>query len=217
MQLLLESGALCERDTFQGERCLYNALNDRIRNLLLSYDYSKSTDPLQPFAAHITSLLTRDHPKSTDLLVTGAHQSFQLHKFILSARSPYFSRKLAAAPETTSWKLPATVPDPAFAIAIRYLYFGEIPNELGGGPGTGFSDDEVLEGMDKITKQLEIRNLWDGILEAGDRRMARQRRQDEVERGRAQVDEWFHNNVIRHQISIDSSKASEVRCPSSSR
>lgn len=58
VQLLLEAGALCLRDTFQGQRCLYNALNDRIRNLLLSYDYSKSTDPLQPFAAHITSLLT---------------------------------------------------------------------------------------------------------------------------------------------------------------
>ena len=46
VQLLLESGALCERDTFQGERCLYNALNDRIRNLLLSYEYSKSSDPV---------------------------------------------------------------------------------------------------------------------------------------------------------------------------
>ena len=33
VQLLLEAGALCERDTFQGERCLYNALNNRIRNL----------------------------------------------------------------------------------------------------------------------------------------------------------------------------------------
>src|SRR6266702_8657208 len=61
VQLLLDSGALCERDTFAGERCLYNALNDRIRNLLLSYDYAKSTNPLQPFAAHISSLLTRRH------------------------------------------------------------------------------------------------------------------------------------------------------------
>ena len=38
VELLLESGALCERDTFQGERILYNALNNRIRNLLVRYD-----------------------------------------------------------------------------------------------------------------------------------------------------------------------------------
>ena len=100
--MLLEQGAKCERDTFQGERCLYNALNDRIRNLLLSYDYSKSTDPLQPWAAHITGLLTREVPKTSDIAVHTRDATFQLHKAILSARSPYFARKLAAAPETKS-------------------------------------------------------------------------------------------------------------------
>ena len=38
VELLLESGAVCERDTFQGERILYNALNNRIKSLLLRYD-----------------------------------------------------------------------------------------------------------------------------------------------------------------------------------
>lgn len=159
MQLLLESGALCERDTFQGERCLYNALNDRIRNLLLSYDYSKSTNPLQPFAAHITSLLSRDQPQTSDLQVAAASELFHLHKFILSARSPYFHRKLSAAPDTATWKIPAAIPPQAFAIAIRYIYLGEIPRDVGGGPGTGFTEDEVLQGIDKISKHLEIRSL----------------------------------------------------------
>jgi len=44
VELLLESGAVCERDTFQGERILYNALNNRIKSLLLRYDV------LLPFA-----------------------------------------------------------------------------------------------------------------------------------------------------------------------
>lgn len=178
---------------------------------MLSYDYSKSTDPLQPFAAHITSLLSRHHPKTSDLLVTTAEQTFHLHKFVLSARSPYFQRKLAAAPETVSWRLPASIPGPAFAIAIRYLYFGEIPNDVGGGPGTGFSEEEILEGLDKISRQLEIRNLWEAILEAGDRRMARQKRQDEVARGRFQIEQWFQENVLQHKIVIDSGKADHVR------
>ena len=211
MQLLLEAGALCERDTFQGERCLYNALNNRIRDLLLSYDYSKSTDPLQPYAAHITSLLAREQPKTSDILVASAEESFRLHKFILSARSPFFSKKLAAAPETVLWKLAPTVPPQAFDIAISYLYLGAIPSEVGGGPGTGYTEDEVLEGIDKITKHLEIRNLWDSILEAGDRRLARQRRTDEVAKGRNQIESWFYDNVLRHKFTIDKSKADSIK------
>ena len=211
VQLLLESGALCERDTFQGERCLYNALNDRIRNLLLSYDYSKSSDPLQPFASHITSLLSRDHPRTSDIAVSGPAETFYLHKFILSGRSPYFSRKLSIAPDTASWKLPPAIAPQAFGIAIRYLYLGEVPNDVGGGPGTGYSEEEVLEGIDKISKHLEIRSLWDAILEGGDRRLARQRRTDEVEKGREQLGTWFANNILKHKVEVDTSKAESVK------
>ena len=211
VQLLLESGALCERDTFQGERCLYNALNDRIRNLLLEYDYSKSSDPLQPLASHITSLLNRDHPKTSDIVVTSAGKSFNLHKFVLSARSPYFRKKLSNAPDTISYKLPANLPPQAFEIAIRYLYLGEIPTDVGGGPGTGFTEEEIVEGIDRISKQLEVRSLWDGVLESGDRRMARQNRTEEVQRGRDQIHEWFKENVIKHKIQIETAKAEDVR------
>lgn len=211
VQLLLESGALCERDTFQGERCLYNALNDRIRNLLLEYDYSKSSDPLQPLASHITSLLNRDHPKTSDIVVTSAEKSFNLHKFVLSARSPYFRKKLSNAPDTISYKLPANLPPQAFEIAIRYLYLGEIPTDVGGGPGTGFTEEETVEGIDRISKQLEVRSLWDGVLESGDRRMARQNRTEEVQRGRDQIHEWFKENVIKHKIQIETAKAEDIR------
>ena len=211
VQLLLESGALCERDTFQGERCLYNALNDRIRNLLLSYDYSKSTDPLQPLASHITSLLARDHPQTSDILVTTAEKTFNLHKFVLSARSPYFRKKLSQAPDTASWKLPPTVPLPAFETAIRYVYLGEIPNDIGGGPGTGFTEDEVLQGVDRISRHLEVQSLWEGILEGGDRRLARQRRTEEVEKGQDQLEAWYRQSVLKHKVVIDTEKAEDIK------
>lgn len=210
VQFLLESGALCERDTFQGERCLYNALNDRIRSLLLSYDYSKSTDPLQPFASHITSLL-KDTLKTSDILVEAAGEAFYLHKFILSMRSPYFSRMLSIAPETTSWKIPPTIPPQAFKIAMKHMYLDEIPVELGGGIGTGYSEDEVLKGIDKIGKQLEIKNLWGGILDASDRWLARQRRAEEVDKGRNQLEAWFRKNVLKYKVSIDTAKVNTVR------
>jgi ankyrin repeat and BTB/POZ domain-containing protein 1 len=229
VQLLLEAGALCERDTFQGERCvkkasrketplttafarcLYNALNDRIRNLLLSYDYSRSTNPLQPLAFHISSLLVRDHPKTADITVSATDEYFHLHKFILSARSPYFKQKLSATPETTTWKLPSSIPPQSFSFVIRYLYMGELPRDLGGGPGTGYTDSEVLAGTDKICKHLEIQSLLPLILDSTDRRIARQRKADELERGRDQLDEWFRDNVLKHKIVTDTSRADDVK------
>ena len=186
-------------------------LNDRIRNLLLEYDYSKSTDPLQPFAAHVTSLLTSVHPQTSDIVVTAAEESFRLHKFILSARSPYFSKKLAFAPDASSWKLPSTLPPQSFGIAIRYLYLGEVPNDIGASPGIVFTEDEILEGLDKISKQLEVRSLWDDILGSGDRRFARQRRTDELEKGRDQIELWFSQNVLKHKIVTTTDKANDVQ------
>ena len=194
-----------------GERCLYNALNDRIRNLLLSYEYSKSTDPLQPYTAHITSLLSRATPKTADIVVASAERSFNLHKLILAARSPYFRKKLEHAPDTTSWKLPPTVPPQAFETAVRHLYLGALPADVGGGPGTGFSEEQVLEGIDRVSTQLEIRSLWAGILDGGDRRLARQHQADEAERGRAQIESWFHENVMRHRLVLETERVEDIK------
>ncbi|KAH0283229.1 hypothetical protein M436DRAFT_63282 [Aureobasidium namibiae CBS 147.97] len=207
-QHLLESGALCERDTFQGERCLYNALNDRIRNLLLQYDFSKSTDPLQPLAAHTTSLLSRPEPKTSDILVSTYDRDFALHKFILAARSPYFAEKLARQPDTTSWKLPPKIPSQSFNSVVRYLYLGEASADL--------SDDEeeqkaILAGIDKLGKQLEVPTLFENIIDAGDRRMARQRRTEEMARGRDQFVTWFQANVLRHKVHTDTEKADQAK------
>lgn len=37
VQYLLANGARCEANTFDGERCLYGALTDQIRRMLLNY------------------------------------------------------------------------------------------------------------------------------------------------------------------------------------
>jgi ankyrin repeat and BTB/POZ domain-containing protein 1 len=161
-------------------------------------------------AFHISSLLTRDHPQTADIAVSTLDEVFHLHKFILSARSPYFRQKLAAAPETTIWRL-GSLPPQSFGIAIKYLYLGELPKDVGGGPGTGFTDSEVLAGVDKISKHLEIQSLSQLILDGAGERLARQRRADEVEKGRDQLDLWFHENVLRHKVVTDTSKADDVK------
>lgn len=192
-------------------RCLYNALNDRIRNLLLEYDYSKSTDPFQPLAAHISSLVTRDSPKTSDIVVQADDESLYLHKFILAARSPYFKKKLATAPGTSTWRLPSSIPPQAFVAAIKYLYFGEAPRDLRSGPGTGFTESEVFAGVDKIAKHLEIQSLMDSIIDSGDRRLARQRRTTETARGRYQLEEWFQENVLGNKVVVETSQADDVK------
>ena len=155
--------------------------------------------------------MTRDHPQTSDITVATTSEVFHLHKIVLSARSPYFRKKLLATPEITSWKLPPIIPPQAFTIAIKYLYLGEIPTDVGGGPGTGYSEDDILEGIDKISRQLEIRSLWEDVLDGGDRRLARQRRTDEVEKGRSQLETWFRENVLKHKVVVDTEKADGVK------
>ncbi|KAG9233378.1 hypothetical protein BJ875DRAFT_45905 [Amylocarpus encephaloides] len=210
VQLLLESGALCERDTFQGQRCLYNALNHRIRNLLLQYDYSKSADLLQPFASHISSLLRHASPNTSDICLSAASTSWNLHKFILSARSSYFSKNLQSSPASATWRL-VNVPAEAYQVVIQYLYLGAVPTDLGLTNESSVTVDEVLAGIDKASKQLGIESLWEGILAGNDKRLARQRHQDDVEQGRDQIEEWYHSNIIRHKLVVDTSRAQEVK------
>jgi ankyrin repeat/BTB/POZ domain-containing protein 1 len=135
---------------------------------------------------------------------------WNLHKFILSARSPYFQKKLMAAPETAVWRLASTIPPEAFDVAVRYVYLGEVPSDLGLSNESTVIADDVLRGIDRVSKQLEMESFWEGLL-SGNRRLARQRHQDEVTRGRGQIESWYRNNVLKNKISLDSSRASDVK------
>lgn len=203
-------GALAERNTFQGERCIYNALNDRIRNLLLQYDFSKSSDPYVYWSTHISTLLGRTSPKTSDISLQAGDRSFELHKFLLSARTPYFRKKLESAPETEIWKMAPTVPIEAFQVVIRYIYLGEVPRDLAP-TGGRVSEDEILKGLDKISKQLEVEQLWEAIMAGTDRRLARQRYQDEVERALKQVEDFFKRSVLGHKMVVDADRVNDVK------
>ena len=82
---------------------------------------------------------------------------------------------------------------------------------MGGGPGTGYTLEEILQGIDKISNHLEIPTLWDGILDADDRRLARQLKSEEMEKGQAQLETWFNDNVLKYKIVVDTEKASEIK------
>lgn len=109
------------------------------------------------------------------------------------------------------WRLANTIPAEAFQIALRYLYLGDVPSDLGLSGKSFVTEEEVFRGIDKVSKQLEIESLWEGILSGSDRRIARQRHQDEVTRGRDQIEAWYRNNVLKHKIHIDTNKSQEVK------
>lgn len=191
---------------------MYNALNHKIRDLLLSYDLSKSADPLQAWTTHITSLLTRDSPKTSDIELLAPSESFHLHKFILSARSPYFRKKFAEGPGTPTWKLAHAIPVEAFRLVLRYMYLGDLPRDLVG-PRSTVSEEEVARGIDKLCKQLEMEKLWETVLCIGDRRLARQRHQDEVHRAQQQVEAFFRDTVIKHKIVANAAQVDDIKWP----
>ncbi|KZZ98959.1 BTB/POZ fold protein [Moelleriella libera RCEF 2490] len=210
VQLLLESGALAERNTFQGERCIYNALNDRIRNLLLEYDFSKTSDPYVYWSTHMSSLLTRTSPRTSDISLISGSRSFGLHKFLLAARTPYFRRKLEAQPDTSSWNLASSIPVEALQIALRFIYLGDLPRDLVPS-GSSLTEEDVARGLDKISKQLEIEHFWETFMTGNDRRLARQRFQDEEERALEQFRDFFESNVLRHKLVLDTERVNDVK------
>lgn len=96
VKLLLQRGAVCDTDKYEGARCIYGALTDSIRNLLISFDISKAVDTNLPFASHIRALLQDDKlPVVTEDVVfdMGDGELLRLHRFMLSCRSAFFRGK----------------------------------------------------------------------------------------------------------------------------
>jgi hypothetical protein len=154
--------------------------------------------------------LGRPAPQTADISLDADTRSFNLHKFLLASRTPYFRKKLQEAPETATFKLSSTIPVEAFHIAVRYIYLGDVPKDLAP-PGSSATEEEIAKGLDKISKLLEIEQLWEAILVGNDRRLARQRYEDEVERAMAQIGEFFQQSVVAHKMVVDTDRVDEVR------
>ncbi|KAK6503628.1 hypothetical protein TWF481_008635 [Arthrobotrys musiformis] len=144
LELLLSLGARCDRETFQGERAVYSALNDRIRNLLLKYDYSVSIDNKQPYATLLSSLLTgevgcaslvgiiRPRPDGDTLLCPRDERNgLAAHAFVLAARSSYLRDLMETSESLHIGRLPIPV-DAGSALAIlKCMYLIESDDAMG--------------------------------------------------------------------------------------
>ena len=166
---------------------------------------------MQPYAGHISSLLNRTHPSTADIDI---NSRIKAHKLILAARSPYFEKEFARAPKAGSWELPDDVPLQIIKIALRWLYLCELPTENGESGAVQLTTNS-LNAIDNICEQLEIPGLRQAVRDGRNRRFAQKRRTEEFVRCRAQMEEWFAKNLLRHKMVIDRRKADDISWPRS--
>ncbi|XP_022081189.1 ankyrin repeat and BTB/POZ domain-containing protein 1-like [Acanthaster planci] len=146
---LLENGAQCEAKTFDGERCLYGALTDEIRDMLKSRKVVKTgkarRDGFQEFLRRLLEGSCYD-----DIVFVVHEEVFPAHRCILHARSPYFADMLE-----TKWKHKSTinikhtmVRRQAFRAILQYIYTGYLEVHL-----------DCYEDCQRFAKQCQMTEL----------------------------------------------------------
>lgn len=174
VKLLLKSGAICDRDRHEGARCIYGALTDSIRDLLLSFDISKAFDMNQPFATHISSLLN-DHPflttfdiifeisSSQNLDSTSTNNfnevyTLKAHKYLICARCPRFFDVLCNGEKYKPViKINNGVPGYILELLLKFIYLVPILHMI------KHNDYNLLI---KLSRELEMENLTEFLNKA---------------------------------------------------
>ena len=166
---------------------------------------------MQLYARHISSLLGRTHPPTADIEI---NSRIKAHKLILAARSPYFQTEFARAPEAKSLELPDDDLLRTTTTALRWLYLCELPIEKGESGAVQLTA-KSLTAIDNISEQLEIPGLQQTVRGGRNRRFAQKQRTEEFIRCRAQMEEWFAKNLLRHKVVVDRRKVDDISWPRS--
>ncbi|KAL5014543.1 hypothetical protein ScPMuIL_008813 [Solemya velum] len=125
VKYMLDSGAKCEANTFDGERCLYGALSDEIRHLLRKYKVvSSRTLRRDLYEEFLRRLLERGMYEDVIFHIHGS--VFPAHRCILSARCSVFAelfRKRWKGRKDIHLTHPLILTS-AFQALLQYLYTG---------------------------------------------------------------------------------------------
>uniref|UniRef100_A0A3Q3XES8 Ankyrin repeat and BTB/POZ domain-containing protein 1 n=1 Tax=Mola mola TaxID=94237 RepID=A0A3Q3XES8_MOLML len=149
VQYLLASGAKCEANTFDGERCMYGSLNDSVQRLLKEYKcVSVRAMQRDDFNYFLHMLLEHGQYSDVKFLVHG--QIFAAHRCVLSVRSEYFTDMFE-----TKWKgkklitLKHPLVNPAaFGALLQYIYTGRMDIDI-----------SFVEDCRRLAKQCKMADL----------------------------------------------------------
>ncbi|XP_022669033.1 ankyrin repeat and BTB/POZ domain-containing protein 1-like isoform X3 [Varroa jacobsoni] len=159
VQYMLANGARCEANTFDGERCIYGALTDDIRNLLRS-------------AKMVTSRIMRRHTydeflrkcfestEFTDITMVALDgMELKCHKCVLASRVPRFCDVLSQNPSCTTLTVDFNSGELMLCLK-EFIYTGRMRMLL---------DDDKLTEMQEVAKRLLMTNLVDKLLDELDK------------------------------------------------
>lgn len=214
VELLLSRGAVCDRDTFQGERCIYGALNDTIRDILLSFDISKKVDVSQPFASHISSFLNPinrmvqkdigfkfDHvngASNRDLRLMG------LNRFLLAARSDYFKDKVTPGGlwySESIVSMSSTTDAFVFKVIVDYIYLRTDSLPL--------DNKTIVDSLRQLAAEIGANDLAraiDVVSECKDDKQRAKLKHDHsykfVEKAREDMSKFLMEKIIDNRVSV---------------
>lgn len=86
---------------------------------------------------------------------------------------------------------------------MRYMYLGEVMEAV---------PQDVLQGIERLSRHLEILDLWELVLVAGDPRVRRQKRSESVKQAQDDLQDWFQKFVLGRKIELNpTEKVEDVR------
>lgn len=213
VKLLLDRGAVCDRDRFEGVRCVYGALNDSIRDILIKRYNSKSVDINQPFVMHISSLLKDLSLNTYDIQVNPQKEindnGLKLHKFLLSARSFKLRDNLCTVWSSES-KLTTDIPTSVLNIITKFIYLVPVLHEI------SMSDyDSLIQASLQWDLKLLVEylhRLKDVTDSSGKSTLINEYQYRVTEDAREQIKQFVSDNILKCSIDLNSTTNFEEKC-----
>lgn len=207
VKLLLKRGAVCDRDRFEGVRCIYGALNDSIRDILVKHDISKAVDINQPFVMHISSLIKDLSLETHDIqLVPKGDKSqgfLKLHKFLLSARSSKLRDNLLTIWDRRS-ALHTDISISALVIITKFIYLIPVLHEI------NINDHDTLTHLSSqwdLSLLVEYLDRSKHIADTSEKSTLMAEYQFKItENARDQLKHFVNDNILKRSIDLGTGK-----------
>jgi ankyrin repeat/BTB/POZ domain-containing protein 1 len=107
----------------------------------------------------------------------------------------------------TNWRLPNSLSIDAIWTVLRFIYLSDIALDA----RDAEEETRILTEIEKFSRMIEMERMFEITLERDDRRLTRQRMQDEVSRGRDELYDFFKENILKNKMTVETSRVNGVK------